>query len=212
MKLRLFHKFFFAFLAVGIVVVVIAGFLIEQELRTDLTALIDDEIAAEARIIALMPAGEIARRVGELAERARARVTLIDATGRVTADSERDNREMDNHLDRPEIQDAGMKGVGKAVRFSLTLKKDMLYVAVPLRAGSQTTGYIRLSRPLTEISLATHGMGNRFHYYFGYRRCLPDNRLGVFPEDALPHPQIGGVRRDRSAREMSWSAADRLPG
>ena len=159
MKLRLFHKFFFAFLTVGIAVVAMAGFLIERELRTDLTTRIDDEIAAEARIIALMPAGEIARHAEELAERARARLTLIDATGRVTVDSERDNREMDNHLDRPEIQEALLKGVGKAVRYSLTLKNDMIYVAVPLQEGSRTTGYIRLSRPLTEIALATYGMG-----------------------------------------------------
>lgn len=162
MKLRLFHKFFFAFLAVGIAVVAIAGFLIERELRTYLTALIDDEIAAEAQIIALMPAGEIAKHAGVLAERARARVTLIDATGRVTADSERDNREMDNHLTRPEIEEARLKDVGKAIRYSLTLKKDMIYVAVPLREGSHTTGYIRLSRPLTEISLVTYGMGKTF--------------------------------------------------
>ena len=159
MKIRLFHKFFFAFLAVGIAIAAVAGFLIERELRTDFTIRIDNEIVAEARIIALMPAGEIARHAGELAERTRARLTLIDATGRVTADSEFDNREMDNHLDRPEIQEARLQGVGKAVRYSLTLKKDMIYVAAPLREGSLTTGYIRLSRPLTEIALATYGMG-----------------------------------------------------
>ena len=159
MKIRLFHKFFFAFLAVGIAVVAVAGFLFERELRADLTARIDDEIAVQAGIIALMPAGEIAKHAGELAERARARLTLIDATGRVTADSEFATRDMDNHLDRPEIQDARSKGVGKSIRYSLTLKKDMIYVAAPLREGSRTVGYIRLSRPLTEISLATYGMG-----------------------------------------------------
>jgi two-component system phosphate regulon sensor histidine kinase PhoR len=159
MKLHLFHKFFFAFLTVGIAVVAVAGFLIERELKADLTIRIGEETAVGARIIALMPAGEIARHAGELAERARARLTLIDVMGRVTADSERDDREMDNHLDRPEIQEARLKGVGKAVRYSLTLKKDMIYVAVPLQEGSRTTGYIRLSRPLTEIALATYGMG-----------------------------------------------------
>lgn len=131
MKLRLFHKFFFAFLAVGIAVVAVAGFLIERELRTDLTTLIDDEIAAEAGIIALMPAGEIARHAGELAQRAHARLTLIDAAGRVTTDSDFGSGEMDNHLDRPEIREARLKGVGKAVRYSLTLQKDMIYVAAP---------------------------------------------------------------------------------
>jgi two-component system, OmpR family, phosphate regulon sensor histidine kinase PhoR len=159
MKIRLFHKFFFAFLTVGVAVVVVAGFLIERELEKDLTARIDDEIAAQARIIALMPAGEIARHAGKLAERARARLTLIDAAGQVTADSDFANREMDNHLDRPEVQEALLKGTGKAVRYSLTLKKDMIYVAIPLREGARTTGFIRLSRPVTEIAMATYGMG-----------------------------------------------------
>jgi two-component system, OmpR family, phosphate regulon sensor histidine kinase PhoR len=158
MKIRLFHKFLVAFLAIGIAGFAITFFLIERELKTDLTIRIGDEMGAEARIIALMPAGEIARHAGELAERARARLTLIDAAGRVTADSGLGDRETDDHLNRSEIQEARLKGAGKAVRYSRTLKKDMLYVAIPLREGSRTTGYIRLSRPLTEIALVTYGM------------------------------------------------------
>jgi two-component system phosphate regulon sensor histidine kinase PhoR len=154
MKIRLFHKFLVAFLAIGIAGFAIIFFLIERELKTDLTIRIGDEMAAEARIIALMPAGEIARHAGELAERARARLTLIDAAGRVTADSGLGDGETDDHLNRSEIQEARLKGAGKAVRYSHTLKKEMLYVAIPLREGSRTTGYVRLSRPLAEITLA----------------------------------------------------------
>ncbi|MHB8771551.1 MAG: ATP-binding protein [Syntrophales bacterium] len=159
MKHRLLSKFFFAFLAVGVAVVAIAGFLIERELKQDLTLRIGEELAAEARIIALMPAEEVTRQTRELAKRALARLTVIDAAGRVTADSEFDSREMDNHLDRPEIQEALHAGAGKAVRYSLTLKKDMLYVAIPRGEGTRMKGYIRLSRPLKEIALATDGMG-----------------------------------------------------
>ncbi len=159
MKLRLFHKFFFAFLAVGVAVVALAAVLTEQELKADLTLRIGEELAAEARIIALMPARSIAPQAGELAKRARARLTLIDAAGRVTADSEAAGRELDNHLDRPEIQEALRTGVGTAVRYSLTLKTDMIYVAVPLREGARSAGYIRLARPLKEVALATAGMG-----------------------------------------------------
>ena len=156
-------------------IVAVAGFLIERELRREFTIRIDNEIVAEARIIALMPAGEIARLAGELAERARARLTLIDAAGRVIADSEFDKREMDDHLTRPEIQEARLKGVGQSVRYSLTLKKDMIYVAIPLEKGSRTIGYIRLARPLTEISLAASGIGkNRFRDHSGAHRRLPD--------------------------------------
>ena len=210
MKIRLFHKFFFAFLAVGIAVVAVAGFLFERELRTNLTTLIDDEIAAEARVIALMPAGEIAKHAGELAQRSRARLTLIDATGRVTADSEHGSREMDNHLDRPEIQEARLKGVGKAVRYSLTLKKDMIYVAAPLREGPRTTGYIRLSRPLTEISLATAGMGKTafviilaivgvsltIALLFSLKMLSPIRRLATFAGQVRTGNVAGAMRID----------------
>ncbi|MHB9098800.1 MAG: sensor histidine kinase, partial [Syntrophales bacterium] len=176
----------------------------------DLTARIDDEIAAEARIIALMSAGEIARHDGELAERARARLTLIDATGRVTVDSERDSREMDNHLTRPEIEEARLKGVGKAVRYSLTLKEDMIYVAVPLREGSRTTGYVRLSRPLTEIALATYGMGKTFFaimlaivvvsltiaLLFSLKMLSPIRRLAAFVGQVRTGNLSGALRID----------------
>jgi two-component system phosphate regulon sensor histidine kinase PhoR len=159
MKIRLFHKFIVAFLVIGIAAVTVASLLIARELKTDLTIRIEEEMAADARIIALMPAGEIARHAGELAERTRARLTLIDAAGRVTADSELGDKETDDHLNRSEIQEARLRGLGRAVRYSHTLKKEMLYVAIPLREGSRTTGYVRLSRPLAEITLTIDGMG-----------------------------------------------------
>jgi two-component system phosphate regulon sensor histidine kinase PhoR len=159
MKIRLFHKFLVAFLAIAIAGFAITFFLIEREIKADITVRIGDEMAAEARIIALMPAGEIARHAGELAECARARLTLIDAAGRVTADSGLGDRETDDHLNRSEIQEARLKGAGKTVRYSRTLKKDMLYVAIPIQEGSRTTGYVRLSRPLAEITLAIDEMG-----------------------------------------------------
>jgi two-component system phosphate regulon sensor histidine kinase PhoR len=159
MKIRLFHKFVIAFLAIGFAAVTVAGLLLERELKRDLMIRIEGEMAAGARIIALMPAGEIAGHAGELAEGARARLTLIDAAGHVTADSELGDGETDGHLNRSEIQEARLRGVGKAVRYSHTLKKEMLYVAIPLREGSRTTGYIRLSRPLAEITPTIDAIG-----------------------------------------------------
>jgi two-component system phosphate regulon sensor histidine kinase PhoR len=138
MKIRLFHKFLIAFLAIGIAAVAVSGLLIERELKTELTHRIEDEMASGARIIALMTAGEIAGHVGELAEQARARLTLIDVSGKVLVDSEPGGGELDNHMNRSELQEARLRGKGVAVRYSRTLKKDMLYVAVPLRDGART--------------------------------------------------------------------------
>ncbi len=81
-----------------------------------------------------------------------ARVTLIAADGRVTADSSQDEAglaALENHAGRPEVGDARARGVGVATRFSSTLGIDMLYVAVPVRHPS--IAFVRVALPLTDI-------------------------------------------------------------
>ena len=151
MTTRLFYKLFGTYLVIAVLAVVIAGFFIERELRTGLTRWIEEDLMAETQIIALIPEGEIEKQSQVLAERSRARVTLIDARGLVTLDSNRQTKDLDNHLNRSEIQEARIKGKGTATRYSRTLKMDMLYVALPLYEGSHIKGYIRLSRPLLEV-------------------------------------------------------------
>lgn len=56
------------------------------------------------------------------------RVTVISANGTVLADSEADITRMDNHANRPEVQDALSTGIGTQVRYSNTLGMDLLYV------------------------------------------------------------------------------------
>ena len=151
MTTRLFYKLFGTYLVIAVLAVVIAGFFIERELRTGLTRWIEEDLMAETQIIALMPEGEIEKQSQALAERSRARVTLIDARGLVTLDSNGQTKDLDNHLNRSEIQEARVKGKGTATRYSRTLKMDMLYVALPLYEGSHLKGYLRLSRPMLEV-------------------------------------------------------------
>ncbi len=151
MKTKLYGKFILAFLAIGILIAAIAGLLIEGQLKSGLTRWIEDELTAEARIIALMPVPEIIKHTADLAGHTHARLTLVDPAGRVLSDSDVQSIETDNHLYRPEIQEARLKGKGSNVRYSQTLKTDMLYVAVPLEDGAAIKGYIRLARSLREI-------------------------------------------------------------
>ena len=156
MKTGLFTKLLIAFVATGILVAAAAGILIERQLEKDLIRWIEDEMTAEASIISLMPMEEIAKQAVELAERSRARLTLIDAGGRVLADTDRRDVEMDSHLNRSEIQGARLKGKGASVRYSHSLKMEMLYVAFLLGDRKQPKGYIRLSRSLQEVTGAIH--------------------------------------------------------
>ena len=96
---------------------------------------------------------ELRRAASRLGEKTPARITLISPDGTVTGDSEKSPSEMGNHRDRPEIQEALIGGsrVGKSVRYSNTLRKRMMYVAVPVQTDGQVLGVVRISMPLTEM-------------------------------------------------------------
>jgi two-component system phosphate regulon sensor histidine kinase PhoR len=90
------------------------------------------------------------------AEQLQARVTLIAPDGTVFGESDSDRTDMDNHLLRPEIQQALEEGVGSAIRFSRTVDYDMLYVAVTITNGDDNAddelyGLARVALPLTQI-------------------------------------------------------------
>ena len=70
------------------------------------------------------------------------RVTLIQADGTVLFDN-RVSDKMENHLDRPEIQEALETGTGKTVRYSETVKAQSIYIAQRLEDGN----VLRISAP-----------------------------------------------------------------
>lgn len=70
------------------------------------------------------------------------RITVVDEEGLVLFDSDADAAAMENHLNRPEIQDALMNGTGEASRPSETMAKDSFYYAVRLDNGT----VLRISR------------------------------------------------------------------
>jgi two-component system phosphate regulon sensor histidine kinase PhoR len=79
-----------------------------------------------------------------------ARVTLIDATGEVLGESHEDRMQMDNHLYRDEVQQALANGQGSSIRASRTVGYTMLYVAVPVIAGGEPVGIVRVALPLEQ--------------------------------------------------------------
>lgn len=80
-----------------------------------------------------------------------ARVTIIDSKGRVLGDSDNSPEAMDNHIDRPEIQDAGIKGTGWSLRHSKTQSRELLYVAKSIYKDNSIAGFIRLAVPIDKI-------------------------------------------------------------
>ncbi|SDE24573.1 sensor histidine kinase [Sporomusa acidovorans] len=103
--------------------------------------------------------GQIDEKVKELSSRTDLRVTVVDTTGVVIADSQQNPALMENHSDRSEIAQALAGNNGYSVRASTTLDRSLLYVSTPIYYNNEITGVVRVAIPLDHVDE-------------GYRRIL----------------------------------------
>jgi two-component system phosphate regulon sensor histidine kinase PhoR len=81
-----------------------------------------------------------------------ARVTIIGIDGAVLGESHGAREEMQDHLFRPEVQQALAAGEGSSIRFSETLGYEMMYAAVPIYSEEgEVTCIARVSVPLDAV-------------------------------------------------------------
>ena len=79
------------------------------------------------------------------------RITVVLSSGKVVGDSDKDPSHMEDHSHRPEILDAIRGKVGYAIRYSETLRRDLIYVADPLKSGGKVMGVVRVAIPITAV-------------------------------------------------------------
>ncbi len=92
----------------------------------------------------------------EIGTAIKARITLIAPDGTVIGDSDVGQAglsHLENHLQRPEVQEALKNGSGSALRYSDTLRTSMIYSAMTY-GGGRTDGVIRLAMPLEYLTSA----------------------------------------------------------
>jgi two-component system phosphate regulon sensor histidine kinase PhoR len=58
---------------------------------------------------------------------------------------------MDNHLRRPEVQEALRTGQGNTTRLSRTVGYQMMYAAVQVTSGEQVRGFARVALPVSQV-------------------------------------------------------------
>ncbi|MBI1806606.1 MAG: HAMP domain-containing protein [Ignavibacteria bacterium] len=89
------------------------------------------------------------------------RLTLIDAQGKVIFESELAYEKLstvENHLQRPEVQEALRNGIGTSTRHSSTINIEMLYLArkisdpFPPSTGFSSATIVRVGIPLTQVN------------------------------------------------------------
>jgi two-component system, OmpR family, phosphate regulon sensor histidine kinase PhoR len=75
------------------------------------------------------------------------RVTLISTDGQVLADSESETQTMENHASRPEVLEALQNGEGQSTRYSISVKRPLVYYAFRENLLGGTPVIVRLALP-----------------------------------------------------------------
>ncbi|MCY3759648.1 MAG: hypothetical protein OXH50_00225, partial [Gemmatimonadetes bacterium] len=158
--MRLHWKLMFSYVLMVVVVMVCVQWYLDRNLRSFLVDYVADNLARDAKLASetwqgMQPSpggGSLDAQADLLGERLALRLTLIDADGTVVGDSRVEADAvpgLDNHADRPEVRGARAGGVGRSLRFSNTLKTDMLYVARLVPGDERLV--LRLAIPLDEV-------------------------------------------------------------
>ena len=146
----LFLKLYAGFAIVILISVSILGLMVQRQIEQASLRDIRNNLTHEAHILqqtfafqSEIPLTQLQHQVATISGSIATRITLVAKSGSVLADSEFNPEQMDNHLSRPEIQQAKTSGIGVSKRFSNTLGTNMLYVAVPSLKATNQLGYIR---------------------------------------------------------------------
>ena len=163
MRPNLFWKLALTFLALLLSVLVAVDFFAERSLRSDYERTGFNQLIAIARIAQARPprfaepptsspqnAAALRSWVAEIAASG-ARITVIANDGLVLADSQSDTSTMENHAGRPEIRDAFSNGVGRSIRHSVTLNRDLLYYAVRQDLPAEAPVVLRFALPVETV-------------------------------------------------------------
>jgi len=158
-RLNLFWKFAFAFLALLVSVLLAVDFFAERALQTDYQRTGFEQLAAIARIAQARPpqwttsspaqpqaVASLRDWVTQMAASG-ARVTVIAADGKVLADSQSDPLAMENEATRPEILAAIANGDGRSVRHDAAVNRDLLNYAVRQSTLSGNPVILRFALP-----------------------------------------------------------------
>jgi len=166
---KLSNKLIFSYIILTITLALVIFTMLGSLLRTIHISILKTEMSRYDELIDLelkklkikpLPSKQLSAMIFEFSGIMKLRITIINLTGEVIADSEvKDYSQLENHQYRKEVIDALSSGSGFSTRYSSTIKTDMLYYAV-----SKGNFIIRLSKPLHEVDQSMLSLRNMiFH-------------------------------------------------
>ena len=160
MRNRIFLKLLAAFLFVILAAAVIFDLMIGSAWQASLRNEIERNLIQKTQLLARRVETDRSHSLTDIAaqegQSAGARVTIIDPTGKVLADSEANPDRMENHAARPEFVAALAGKIGSDERRSTTIGIPFLYIAVPISGGA-----VRLAYPLSDVEAVSANVHHR---------------------------------------------------
>jgi two-component system phosphate regulon sensor histidine kinase PhoR len=165
---RIFLKLYAGFVIVILFSTAIVSLMISNQMQQDSLIEFEKSLSSQASILreSVRPtllSGQVDSLQARMIQMTRdvdTRVTVISKEGAVLADTDQDPLNMDNHQNRPEIQEAFELGIGIETRYSLTLSKPMRYLALPIYDNQKLLAYIRVALPLSLIDQSVARLRN----------------------------------------------------
>jgi two-component system phosphate regulon sensor histidine kinase PhoR len=160
-KRGLFQRIFILYAVVLALTAFVTVVYIAATLRQSFIDDLKQSLSSQANLVMALAGSRAADLDGlckELKKATGARVTLIAEDGRVLGDSDADPAGMENHLNRPEIEQASLSDTGASIHSSSTLKTDFLYLARRQPQGAALQGFVRLAVPLSDVYRAVNAL------------------------------------------------------
>jgi two-component system phosphate regulon sensor histidine kinase PhoR len=157
MKRVLFRRILISYLILVPLLIISLGLYLSSVTKDDYISKLKESLTTQAYLIAEQIPSSFTHNLDDFCRRYKektgARITVIDSSGRVLGDSDEPSDKMENHSNRPEIQDAAVGDVGSSVRFSKTIQRELFYLAIAINKGPNQR-FLRLSVPLHDIETA----------------------------------------------------------
>jgi two-component system, OmpR family, phosphate regulon sensor histidine kinase PhoR len=159
-KNRIFFKLLAVFLLVIAVTAITMDFVLGSAWETSLRQEIERNLTQKTQLFARHVENDHSDSLSEIAAEeghaAGARATIIDASGKVLADSEANPASMEVNTASPEFAAALAGKTGSSERRSATIGIPFLYVAAPISGGA-----VRLAYPLSDVEAVQAQVGRR---------------------------------------------------
>jgi len=164
-RARIFWKLGLTYLALLLGVLLAVDLYFADVLRREYIASANDELASLLNLARTRPPNFADPQQLQLwanwMSQSGARITVIDRSGKVLADSAQEHPLLEEYSGGPEIQEALASGHGESLRSSTTLQQQVVYQAIRLQPPSGTPVAIRAGKALAGLDVSLSELRRR---------------------------------------------------